>query len=76
MKIVDEKPFNYEFKCRQCSSRLIAEIDDVRVGDFGSSDMSHYKYYVVCPVCHADHVLKDSLVPPHVRNVANKKGRR
>lgn len=76
MKVVDEKPFNYEFECRGCKSKLVAEAGDVRVGQFGAMGDYERAYYVTCPVCDSDHRLKYTDLTPKVRTMADRKERR
>lgn len=74
MKIVDEKPYNFEFECRGCRSRLAAEIGDVKVGYFGANyggDTPERRYYVECPVCGTNRVLEWNGVTPKVREQAD-----
>jgi|GEM_PF-3567571 len=76
MKIVQERPFNYEFTCRSCKSQLIAEAEDVLVGYFGANyggDRPERLYYVTCSVCGTDKTLEDGKVPPKVRAMADLK---
>lgn len=79
VKIVKEQPFEYEFTCNGCGSQLIAEIDDVKVGNFGAGyggDLPERGYYVTCPVCDTDKKLDRSETTPKVRQVADEKGYR
>jgi C4-type Zn-finger protein len=79
MKIVDEKPFNFGFECRVCKSQLVAEIDDVKVGYFGANyggDTPDREYYVTCPVCETDRILKYNETTPKVRQRADRTDRR
>ncbi len=79
MKIVDEKPFNFRFQCRSCTSRLVAEIDDVKVGYFGANyggDTPDREYYVECPVCGTTRILKYNETTPKVRERADRTDRR
>jgi len=78
VKIIDEKPFGFEFECEGCKSRLNAEADDVRVGYYGANyggDQPTRGYYVICPVCETEKRLKDTDVPPKVRTLAKLKER-
>ena len=79
MKIVDQKPFSFHFKCRGCKSKLVAEIEDVKVGYFGANyggDTPSRQYYVSCPVCGTNHILKDHELTPKVRERADRTDRR
>lgn len=78
MKIVDGKPFEYQFACRACKSELIAEADDIQIGYFGPNyggETPERRYYVTCPVCGTDHVLPFT-PPPNVRHAADRKGKK
>ena len=79
MKIIEEKPFLKRYKCRECKSTLEADIDDVQVGYFGANyggDTPDREYYVECPVCGDERILKDSEVTGKVRRVADAKEKR
>ena len=79
MKVVDEKPFGYEFECRGCKSRLVAEMDDVQVGYFGANyggDTPDREYYVECSVCGTIRILRWNEVTPKVRAAADRKEKR
>lgn len=73
MRIVEEKPFEHEFECPTCKSRLVAEAGDVKFGYFGANyggDTSTRECYVTCPVCGTDKVLDRTDVTPKVREQA------
>lgn len=80
MKVIDEKPFNFEFECRCCHSRLAAEASDVKVGYFGANyggDTPERGYYVDCVVCGTTRQLdyyKETT--PNVRELADSKEKR
>ena len=79
MKIVDEKPSGFEFECRGCKSRLLAEVEDVKVGYFGANyggDTPDREYYVTCPVCGTDRVLKYNETTPKMRQHGDRTDRR
>jgi C4-type Zn-finger protein len=76
VKIVDEKPFGFEFECSGCKSRLVAELEDVQVGYFGANyggDRPERTYYITCPVCGTDKTLRHNEVTPKARAMADKK---
>jgi uncharacterized protein YlaI len=78
VKIIDEKPFGFEFECESCKSRLQAEADDVRIGYYGANyggERPVRGFYVKCPVCETEKRLEDSDVPPKVRTLAQLKER-
>lgn len=76
MKVIEEKPFEYDFECRQCQSRLVADENDVLYGDFGSAafDTTNLQFFVTCPVCETDTIVQRNLVPPKVQKLAMAKG--
>jgi hypothetical protein len=76
VKIVDEKPFNYEFECRGCKSKLAAEAKDVKVGLFGSMGDYDREYYVECPVCGTIRTLEYTQLTPKVQAMADRKEKR
>lgn len=55
MKILKRAEWKHEFTCRGCKSTLLAEADDVRVGDFGSCGDYDTEFYVECPICETCH---------------------
>lgn len=76
MRIIEEKPFEIEFECRVCKSRLVAEAEDVQVGYFGANyggDTPERGYYVTCPVCETIRQLDRDHVTPKVRALAESK---
>ena len=72
MKIVDEKPFNFEFECRGCKSKLAAEPKDVRMS---TSDEGR-EYYVTCPLCGTYREVPYQFLTPKVLAMADRRGRR
>lgn len=69
--------FEYKFKCTRkgCKKTFIAEADDVDVAYFGQNwggDKRAREYYVQCPSCGTDHIIKESL-PDAVREKADAK---
>jgi hypothetical protein len=76
MRVIEEKPFNVEFECRCCKSKLQAEPEDVKIGYFGANyggDTPDREYYVTCPVCGTDKILKHNELTPKVRELADSK---
>lgn len=79
MKVVEEKRFEHEFTCKGCGSKLIAEADDIRYGDFGAGygGDTDWQYYARCPVCGECYFIKSALLPPNVVSRARRNaGRR
>lgn len=79
MRIVNAKPYEFEFECRDCGSKLIAEADDVKVGYFGANyggDSPERQYYVQCPICGTQRVLHENQTTPDVRKSADRTDRR
>lgn len=77
MRVIRESPlnFNLRFECRDCRSRLEANIDDVKMGNFSceyGSDASVRRYYVECPVCGTRRMLEQNEITYEVRAITNK----
>lgn len=55
MKILEEgkwkEKWSFIFSCKDCESKLEAEVGDVKCGEFGSMGDYSTEYYVECPVC-------------------------
>lgn len=66
MEILSEKPFSYDFECRDCGSSLRASASDLKTGMFGANyggETPNREFYVECPVCGAHRVVDRKLVP-------------
>jgi hypothetical protein len=78
MKIVEEKPFEYEFTCGRCKSSYIAEASDIRFGYFGgvgyAGERGTPRYYVFCLACGDTHFISLRHIPPKVQELAKEKG--
>lgn len=59
MKVLERKPWSYEFECVGCKSKLLAETEDVKYGTFGGGycESGDATWYVECAVCGTTHFL-------------------
>ena len=76
MRVIEEKPFEYEFTCRCCHSQLAAEAEDVVTGRFGSMGDYSREYYVTCPVCTTIKFIEFAALTPKVQSMADHKEKR
>ena len=75
MKIIEEKPFKWEFTCKKCGSVLEADEGDVQISEFGGYDDTRYVPNVICPVCDEIEEIPWEKLSPKVEAKARKKGR-
>lgn len=76
MRVIEEKPYGFEFACEGCGSTLAVEAEDVTVGRFGVYDDFERRYYVTCPICGTRKFLDIDTLPPAVQQLAESKEQR
>jgi predicted RNA-binding Zn-ribbon protein involved in translation (DUF1610 family) len=77
MKIIEAN--SPRFECRSCKSILEIEPQDVAVGYFGANyggDTPEREYYVTCPICGTDKILRSGEISPAARKAADNKENR
>jgi hypothetical protein len=77
MKILEAPKFEVRVCCEACGALLLVEEgDEIRHGTFGRDyrgDGGTLKYYVLCPRCDSNVVIR--VVPRHVANTAKRDGK-
>ncbi len=76
MKVIEEKPWTHEAKCKECGSTLLVEAGDVRALEWESGDCDHTSYTAKCAVCKSDVELKHADIASGVREEAVRKHRK
>ncbi len=75
MKVLEKgkwkESWSFVWKCKDCESKLEADVDDVKVGYFGGGycETGDRKYYVTCSECGANAFV----APPDKLSVLVKK---
>lgn len=51
-----KEEWKYVFSCKECKSKLEADVGDVKLGEFGGNyaESGDLRYYVSCPECEAN----------------------
>lgn len=75
MKVIEAKPWIYAFECKSCGSKLEAEAEDVKIGDFGSMGEYETHPYVSCPVCEGVTKIPWNKMVPKVTALAEGKSK-
>jgi hypothetical protein len=79
MKVLEKgkwkENWSFVFDCKDCESKLEADVSDVRVGEFGGSyaESGDIKYYVSCPECGANAFVPLNKLSVLVKKEADKK---
>jgi len=70
MKVLEEKPWTVEAKCKECGSTLLVEATDVKAVEYESGDCDYTSYSAQCAVCKSDVELKLGDIASGVREAA------